>query len=117
MKIPEDLMEELAEIEHERWSSVAIVALTDMTDERRTRWGRLAKTPYKHLSEEMKERDREQVRKASGPIIERIATLTEQLEQANRHLNWLPPDQSFICSGCGVVYLNPHATDCPEVQQ
>lgn len=48
---------------------------------------------------------------------ERIATLTEQLEQANRHLNWLPSDQSFICSGCGMVYPNPHATDCPEVQQ
>ena len=47
----------------------------------------------------------------------RISMLTEQLEQANRHLNWLPPDQSFICSGCGVVYPNPHATDRPEVQQ
>ena len=50
-------------------------------------------------------------------LIERIATLTEQLEQANSHLNWLPSDQSFICSGCAAVYPNPHATDCPEVQQ
>lgn len=60
--VPDNVMEELASNEHDRWSGQAITALNQMTDERRERWGRLAETKYADLTEEMKELDRVQVR-------------------------------------------------------
>jgi hypothetical protein len=56
-------MEELAAMEHERWSNQAIAALTDMTDTRRARWTRQAGLLYAGLTEAEKEQDRQQVRK------------------------------------------------------
>ena len=60
-RIYESILEKLSEIEHDRWSGQAKTALTDMTDERRERWGRLVNIPYCELSEEMKALDRMQV--------------------------------------------------------
>lgn len=63
-----DLLEELAELEHERWSGQAIAALTDMTDARRERWTRQARMLYAGLSDAEKEQDRKQVRKTLDAI-------------------------------------------------
>jgi hypothetical protein len=61
--VTDEVMEELAAMEHERWSNQAIAALTDMTDTRRARWTRQAGLLYAGLTEAEKEQDRQQVRK------------------------------------------------------
>lgn len=61
LTIDPGLMEALAEKEHERWSGQAKTALTDMTQERRDRWGKLVDQDYDDLTEEMKQKDRDQV--------------------------------------------------------
>jgi len=59
--LPNELIEKLAALEHAFWSQVARTALDDMTPERIARWHELVDTPYDELSEDMKQKDRDQV--------------------------------------------------------
>jgi hypothetical protein len=72
-QLSEDLLEQLAAIEHERWShwqrymhekahrndDGSLTLPADLV----SRWDRLMSTPYSHLTEEERESDREQVRR------------------------------------------------------
>ncbi len=74
-KCPKDLMEILASIEHERWSSWMKYQFKQgrftekkcgewtMPADRVARWQNLMNTPYSELTEELKEMDRVEVRK------------------------------------------------------
>ena len=73
--VPNNVMEELAANEHERWAGQARTAIEQMTEERRLRWSRLAITPYAELTEEMKELDRVQVREILA-ILDKRGALT-----------------------------------------
>ncbi len=57
----EDLIEELAELEHKQWWDWAkdILKSEDITEERAKRWKENSFKPYKDLSEEQKDMDRE----------------------------------------------------------
>lgn len=86
-----ELMEELAAIEHERWAdwmrylfSKAVPNaytknLSIMTNDIE-RWERQIATPYADLSEEDKEKDREQVRRYLPLFEQRIAALTGDIK-------------------------------------
>jgi len=60
--ISEELMEELAAIEHERWSKWHKWVRANWTGENIARWDRQSETPYSALSESEKESDRREVR-------------------------------------------------------
>ena len=80
------LIEELAAIEHERWAHwqrhlhEQCDALPDgslvLPSNLVTRWGRQLSTPYEQLSEQEKESDRDQVRRAI-PISQRYIDTAE----------------------------------------
>jgi hypothetical protein len=78
--VSDEVLEELAELEHDRWSSQAIAALTDMTEERRARWTRQARMLYAGLSEAEKEQDRAQVRKTLRILASRATQPAPQEE-------------------------------------
>jgi hypothetical protein len=86
-----DIIEKLAEIEHERWSGQARTALHEMTEERRLRWGRLVDIPYADLTEEMKELDRMQVREywplITAHVAKQTAALTAKVERMRQWAN------------------------------
>ena len=75
------LLEQLAEIEHERWShwqrymhekgEVQPDGSLVISSELVARWERQMNTPYEELSEEEKESDRDQVRRVL-PVIDRV---------------------------------------------
>lgn len=58
-----ELIEQLAEIEHEKWSEWHRYARTNWDKAHLERWNRQAVTSYKALSEEEKESDRLEVRR------------------------------------------------------
>lgn len=78
-----DLLERLAELEHEQWMAWAkrIMETEPISEERRQRWQRYM-VPYAELPEEVKEQDREWARK----VLEVIGTgiLTSYIEAAMR---------------------------------
>lgn len=81
---PPEIMELLAEIEHDRWSGQAETALNKMTPERRERWGRLSKTKYADLDATNKELDRMQVREYWPVIGKYIESFAAAQRQAGR---------------------------------
>lgn len=102
---PADLMEQLAAIEHERWSGQALTALHEMTDERRDRWSRLAKIPYAELDEHNKELDRLQVREYWPLVVSRLAAVSEGYADNLRELNARlassrAEGETLTCDGC-----------------
>uniref|UniRef100_A0A6H1ZC13 Putative ryanodine receptor, RyR, domain containing protein n=1 Tax=viral metagenome TaxID=1070528 RepID=A0A6H1ZC13_9ZZZZ len=56
-----EIIEACAAIEHERWAKWYLWQRDNSTHENLARWDRQAKTPYAELTEEEKEKDREQV--------------------------------------------------------
>ena len=56
-------VERVAEVEHEQWMAWSKTVAPEVSPERRARWEKLW-VPYKDLSEEDKEKDREWARKA-----------------------------------------------------
>jgi len=58
----DDLLEMLAEIEHEQWMQWSKSVAPEVSKERQERWKKLW-IPYADLSEEMKEEDRKYARK------------------------------------------------------
>ena len=110
--LPDDpaLMEQLAGLEHERWSGWmkyqaehCYLAGIERYDRHRsgeafvTRWQRLAKTPYENLTEQEKESDRIEVRKtlavltaalsgtAGRALLDRLAALEAVAEVAEQY--------------------------------
>lgn len=70
-----EILEKLAELEHEQWSHMAKTFLrVGNKPENRERWARQIRSPYSKLSEEEKEHDRKWARKV-------IAVLKENIEQ------------------------------------
>ena len=57
----DELLEELAEVEHRQWMTWACAVMPEVSTERRMRWRRFI-VPYAELPEEVKELDREQAR-------------------------------------------------------
>jgi hypothetical protein len=62
MTTKNELLEKLAELEHQQWMSWVKAVGDDVTPERQTKWAPLMK-PYSELSEHSKEQDREWARK------------------------------------------------------
>ena len=62
-------MEELASLEHDRWSRWHLYARANWTPENVERWDRQARTKYQDLSEREKESDRKEVRKYADILI------------------------------------------------
>lgn len=63
------LTEELAEIEHERWSRWYKYQAFQNSEKNRERWGRQAITPYHDLAEDEKESDRIEARRTLARLI------------------------------------------------
>ena len=74
----EELVEILADIEHERWSSWMCHQFENWTDENIERWKTQMVTPYNDLPEHSKESDRNEVRKTLVAIIEYARRLKGQ---------------------------------------
>jgi len=64
-KVENKIIEELAALEHEQWMKWAkdILKTEDITKERSKRWEEESFKPYKDLTEEQKEMDREWAKK------------------------------------------------------
>jgi hypothetical protein len=65
-----EVIEKLAELEHEQWMKWAkdILETEDITEERSKRWKKESFKPYKDLTEEQKDMDREWAKKAYNII-------------------------------------------------
>jgi len=63
-----DLLETLADIEHERWSGWMRYFYENNTPENNERWKKQMITPYKDLPEHSKESDRREVRKTLAAL-------------------------------------------------
>ncbi|MGB9660687.1 MAG: RyR domain-containing protein [Moorellaceae bacterium] len=95
-----DLLERLAELEHEQWMAWAkrIMETEPISEERRQRWQRYM-VPYAELPEEVKEQDREWARKVlkviedyTEPTKEVVVEMTrkaKELGQLGAQLGWL----------------------------
>ena len=59
----EQLIELLADLEHQQWAHWTLYMLDNMTDENIERWRKQINTPYSDLSETEKDSDREWARK------------------------------------------------------
>ena len=66
------LLETLADIEHERWSSWMQWMFDHWTDENIERWKQQMLTPYADLPEHSKESDRKEVRKTLAAIADTL---------------------------------------------
>ena len=77
-EVADSLMEQLASIEHERWSGWIDHAEKTRSPARVANWIKLSKTPYSDLSEELKELDREEVRKYVHLITAALETYAKQ---------------------------------------
>ncbi|MEK6879870.1 MAG: hypothetical protein AABY22_09700 [Nanoarchaeota archaeon] len=63
-QINDEIVEELAELEHQQWSHWTDHLLSNQNVENVARWMMQIETPYKDLSEKEKESDREWAKKA-----------------------------------------------------
>lgn len=75
----QDLIEQLAELEHEQWMAWAktLMETEPISQKRRQRWQKYM-VPYVELSEDVKEHDREWARKALAIVKRRIRELDAQ---------------------------------------
>ena len=58
-KSDDELLEKLADLEHQQWIHWTKYMLDNMSDENINRWKQQIETPYSELSEKEKESDRE----------------------------------------------------------
>ncbi len=59
-----DIIEELAELEHDQWAHWTKYMLDNLTEDDKKRWKKQIDTPYPKLSEKEKDSDREWAKKA-----------------------------------------------------
>jgi|GEM_PF-1831995 len=81
--VTDNLMEELAALEHERWSRWHKHAVANWTSENIARWNRQAETPYEQLSEREKESDRKEV----APYWKLLAEQKAKIEELEENLD------------------------------
>lgn len=67
---PDDLLEALADLEHQQWMQWSQTVAPEVSETRRQRWLK-AWIPYHDLSEEVKEQDREWARRILALFRER----------------------------------------------
>lgn len=75
-----ELIETLADVEHIRWSSWMKHQFSVESESRRERWRMLMNTPYSELTEELKDSDREEVRKTLAAIYATIEAAANKSE-------------------------------------
>lgn len=68
-----DLLERLAELEHEQWMEWSKTVAPEVSSQRRERWQKYWK-PYSELPEEVKEQDRVWARKVLKVLIDFLAS-------------------------------------------
>jgi len=111
-KIVEDKMEELADIEHQRWSDWHKYCMKNWNMENLDRWAHQSETPYKDLSEQEKESDREQVRRYLPILTSSLNQLLDSIkidEEEMSGSNTTYSDTSFDTSA--VIYGKILAAD------
>lgn len=80
-----ELIEQLADQEHERWSSWMKYMFDNWVPENIERWKNQMATPYSQLPEHSKESDRKEARKTMkivGPIVAQLETTNAELLEA-----------------------------------
>ena len=78
----EQLIEQLADLEHERWSGWMKWMFDNWTEENINRWKQQMITPYSELSEHSKESDRKEARNT----MKIVKPYMDQLETKIKHL-------------------------------
>jgi hypothetical protein len=63
-----ELLEKLADLEHQQWAHWTQYMLNNFTEENIARWRRQIETPYDNLSEKEKESDRKWAKKVLSLI-------------------------------------------------
>lgn len=63
-----ELLEKLADLEHQQWAHWTQYMLNNLTEENIARWRRQIETPYNNLSEKEKESDRKWAKKVLSLI-------------------------------------------------
>ncbi len=91
-----ELMEKLADIEHERWSDWHKYMINNQTLDNIVRWAAQSVTPFEHLSEREKESDRREVRRYADIIKAFI-----EREVAAAQENWSQCNSCFDTIHCG----------------
>ena len=83
-----DLLERLAELEHEQWMAWAkrIMEAEPISEERQQRWQKYM-VPYAELPEEVKEQDREWARKVLAVMEKRMRELEEENTRLKTFIN------------------------------
>lgn len=79
-----DIIERLAELEHEQWQAWATAVWPDVTDARRARWAAIISAPYSALTDEMKEQDRVWARKVYAALAGRLEAQQAVVDAAGR---------------------------------
>jgi hypothetical protein len=122
-----DLLEKLAELEHEQWIHWTSYFLANFTPENHRKWLRQIKTPYAGLTEQEKESDRAWARKVLE-VVSPLRAEAERLQQTiARVLEQGPPGYRdfagtdyWTCAYCHrPIEVAEHAPGCPwlELQQ
>jgi len=85
----DEIIEELADIEHQRWGDWYKWQRDNSNAPNISRWDRQSETNYKDLSEQEKERDREQVRRYL-PLLRQALTdyKEETLKLIKEEITW-----------------------------
>lgn len=90
------LTEILAENEHDRWCGMAGTALYHLNDERKERWSRLAETFYDDLSEEMKNKDRDQILSQIILFKEWLEVVADDDTSISDIFSWIEDEINYI---------------------
>lgn len=75
-------IEKFAANEHDRWSRWHKYARANWIPERIARWDCLANTPYSDLSEDLKQKDRDEVR----PYLDALEAAYREIDRLNTHI-------------------------------
>lgn len=112
----DDLMEKLADIEHDRWSRWHSYARHNWTPENIARWDRQANTAYKNLSDKEKESDRREVR-SYYPIIQSLESETAALRRERDELTAKLDEANGVLTRAGYTLADGASAWKPPVNK